>query len=193
LTFDAVLASIEDRLRDEQDLVVIGESYSGPLALRFAARHPGRVRAAVLSASFVLPPLPGWLRWFAFTGLFRIPLPSFLIRSVVAGRGASEAFVDEVRRAIRQPMAEVIAARARETLVVDCTEALRDCRAPILYLAGSRDWLVLPFNLRRILAIRPDVTVRHVDAPHLILQTAPKDSWDAIRQFVESIPPKSRS
>jgi pimeloyl-ACP methyl ester carboxylesterase len=42
--------------------VVLGESFSGPLAIRIAARAPPGLAAVILSASFAKNPYP-WLGW----------------------------------------------------------------------------------------------------------------------------------
>ena len=39
-------------------MVLIAESFSGPLAIRFAAANPDRVRALILCASFIRLPKP---------------------------------------------------------------------------------------------------------------------------------------
>ena len=84
LPYSQLAMLIADQLKGQSNLVLIGESYSGALALAFAAEYPARVRAVVLSAGFVLPPWPRWLRWFIRPWLLRIPLPLFLVRYGVA-------------------------------------------------------------------------------------------------------------
>jgi pimeloyl-ACP methyl ester carboxylesterase len=78
----------------------------------------------------------------------------------------------------------VLAGRIRELRRLDCTEALRRCAAPILYLQAEHDRLVRRGSLRLIQRIRPDVRERMLPAPHLLLQTAPKEAWHAIRAFL---------
>jgi pimeloyl-ACP methyl ester carboxylesterase len=58
LSYDALLEVIEQQLRFEKEMVLIAESFSGPLAVRFAAAHPTRIKAVVLVASFVKLPVP---------------------------------------------------------------------------------------------------------------------------------------
>src|SRR5712672_862384 len=63
MEYGEILELVERELAGEREMVLVAESYSGPIALRFAAAHPGRVAAVVLCASFVCSPLPRWLRW----------------------------------------------------------------------------------------------------------------------------------
>jgi pimeloyl-[acyl-carrier protein] methyl ester esterase len=54
--YDELLAWMEPRLPAEP-FVLLAESFSGPLAIRFAARHPERVAHLVLAATFLRSPL----------------------------------------------------------------------------------------------------------------------------------------
>lgn len=186
LDYDDLLRRIEDELADETDMVVLGESFSGPLAVRFAARHPARVRAAVLSGSFVVPPLPRWMRVLSRPWLFRMPLPDVVIRFAVAGRDASDAFVATVRYGIRQPTPAVLAHRGRCVLSVDCTDDLPRCRH-VVCLAPQRDHMVWRWNVNPIRRARPDAAIITLDGPHLILQARPEAAWQALAPHLETL------
>src|SRR4051794_28513543 len=60
-----LLVHTSHELRDVVDMILIAESFSGPLALQFAADHPARVRAVILCVSFVRPPVPRLLCYLA--------------------------------------------------------------------------------------------------------------------------------
>jgi pimeloyl-ACP methyl ester carboxylesterase len=47
LTCDELLPILAEQIPPDRPLVLVAESFSGPLALRFAAAHPDRVRAVV--------------------------------------------------------------------------------------------------------------------------------------------------
>jgi pimeloyl-ACP methyl ester carboxylesterase len=183
----AELGSIlDEQLADAGELVVVAESFSGPLAVRYAAAHPGRVRAVVLCASFIRPPAPGWLRLFARPALFRLPMPKFVLKRLMAGRDAPDSLLRSVNDAVRKVAPEVLAARVREVLRVDCSEELRRSRVPVLYLGASRDAIVKRSSWEAVQAVRPDVELNEVDAPHLALQTAPEVAWNEIAKFLNA-------
>src|SRR5579871_4781094 len=82
--------------------VVQGESFSGPLALRFAASGHPRLVAIVLVASFVRSPLArclSTLRWLVGSWFFRIPLPAWAIRQLLAGADAPHDLITAIRSA----------------------------------------------------------------------------------------------
>ena len=185
LSYPDLLTAIEGELHSEAAMVLVAESFSGPLALRFAAAHPGRVRAVVLVGSFVSPPGPRWLRHLAWPVLFRLPIPKAVVRLLILGQGAPESLLVEVKSVIRRVRPEVLAGRSRDIFSVDCAEALRQCAAPILYLAGRDDALVRPSAAAMIASIRPDVTVATLEGPHLLLQLAPQAVWRTIEEFLQ--------
>ena len=187
LSYDALLGLICDQLRDETEMVIVGESFSGPLALMFAAANPDRVVAVVLSATFARHPFPSWLRHLAVPALCRSPIPDCVIRFVAAGPGLSDAYVDQIRQAIRKPAAAVIALRLKCALTIDCMESLQRCRVPILYLAPTKDHFIPKHCREHICAIRPDTDVQFVDGPHLILQSAPMAAWNLIKRFWNAV------
>ena len=186
-SYSELLGLIEARLRDEPDVVLVAESFSGPLALRYAAAWPGRVRGVVLCASFVRPPLPRWVLWFCRAAVFRMAPPAFLVRRLMVGGGASAALVKAVRDAVRQVRPRVLAGRLREAVETDAVTALRDCSAPILYLAARGDALVGASAVRAIRAVRDDVRFVELDGPHLLLQREPGAAWREVERFLAAI------
>src|SRR5437016_1461076 len=58
-SYESLATEIYNQIEGDSPLVILGESFSGPLALRFAAMQPAGLIAVVLVASFVMPPVPG--------------------------------------------------------------------------------------------------------------------------------------
>jgi pimeloyl-ACP methyl ester carboxylesterase len=96
-----------ERLPDS--CIVIAESFSGPIGVRLATDR--RVRALVLCSSFVSSPSMQALRYLAITPLFSIPLPGFVIRTLLSGRSADPAIVTAVQTVMRRLAPTVIAER----------------------------------------------------------------------------------
>ncbi|HXE52726.1 MAG TPA: alpha/beta hydrolase [Tepidisphaeraceae bacterium] len=184
LSYDALLNLLSEQLQSEQAMVLIAESFGGPLAIRFAAANPRRVRALVLVATFVKPPVPRWLRYLVHPVVFRVPPPSLVLRFLLLARTLSQPLPAELGRAIRKVRPHVIAHRIREVLKVDCTAELRTCSVPILYLAADRDRLVRPKCVKTLLRNRADVQVRTIEGSHMLLQVNPKAAWREIERFL---------
>ena len=186
LSYDALEEYVIDRLPRARRMLLLGESFSGPLAIRVASRKPPGVVGVVLSASFVRRPAPALLGYLPWKLMFTVPAPAFALRYFLTGPGDRASLVPEVLASIEGVPAAVLASRIRSVLSVDVTAELAGCEVPILYLQGSRDRLVRRWCLRRVKKTRADVESCTIDAPHLVLQFAPKESWRCIEEFAQS-------
>ena len=95
-TYDELAGSVARNLPDGEPLVLISESFLGPLAVAIAERHP--ISALVFCNSFVTPPRSRGLRWLALPAFFMLPVPPLLVRRYMLGPGAGDALVDDVTR-----------------------------------------------------------------------------------------------
>ncbi|HEY1267021.1 MAG TPA: alpha/beta hydrolase [Candidatus Binatia bacterium] len=196
MSYEELLPAIAASLPAEEPFIVLGESFSGPLALRIAAACPAGLRGVILCASFARNPIRFFPRAciplihpIFFSRTF---LPIVGVHAMIAGYAAGP--VSElVRRVHALVTPQVLAARARAIVAVDAEDALAACSYPILYLAGSRDRVVPRYSRIRIQRIRPDVRVVVLDAPHLLLQSAPEPAAQAISEFAASLELKQKS
>ncbi len=184
LDYDELVDWTLQQTTDLTDMVLMGESFSAPVAIRLAAKAPSRVRAIVLIGGFATPPWPSWLRWFIYSVAFHLPMPAIAIRFLVAGWQLPGEFINELRQAIRKPSPHVLAFRSNDALTADSSAALRACGCPVLAIHGRQDHIVPVYNATRLLRIRPDVEVHRTDGPHLLLQAQPEQSWSTIRAFL---------
>ena len=187
LRYRALVELLAAQLADEREMVLVGESFSGAIALRLAAACPGRVRAVILCASFIMAPVPRILCYIgAPLALLRFPIPNLAVRVFLTGYSAPAGLVRDLQREVHRVSPHVLAQRVLLASTVRAAEPLRRCPVPILLLVATRDRLIGARGARRILRARPDVTVSSIDAPHLILQRRPAEAWRAMRQFLET-------
>ena len=78
---------------------------------------------------------------------------------------------------------DVLAARVQAVLDVNVRDELKSCQVPVLYIAGSKDWLVGKKCIDVIWLCRPDVEIKVINGVHMILQTNPKEAAEAILEF----------
>lgn len=186
LDYRALEARVAAELPPDRPFGLLGESFSGPIALRLGARHPAGLVGVVLAATFHLRPAAPVFQVLAPLApvFFRMPLPRHAVRLLLAGGDAPRALVAEIRSAVASVEPRVMAARAREALQVDATEALVACRAPLLIMAGKHDRLLRREIFSEIQALRPDAEFRTVDAPHLLLQREPEQAARIVTEFL---------
>ena len=119
-------------------VVLVGESFGGPLALRLAARHP--VAGLVLVASFVRA------RWLVAPPPFLVtamhPPPDLAIRLAMLEWRSSPGLVAAVRSAVGSTPARTIAGRVEEIGRVDARSDLRATRCPVHWLTAMRDRMI---------------------------------------------------
>lgn len=188
--YPSLLPVVLDALPEDREFILLGWSFSGPLALMAAALRPAGLRGLILCASFVTKPIPwvpklarhvAWPALFGFTGALSIA------KTVLAGHGSKE--VNElIKRAHGEVPSAVMAARVRALLAVDVREQLASCPVPAFYLAAKGDRVVPHRNARQIQRIRPDVEVRFIPGPHIALATHPAEAAAEIGRFVAALP-----
>jgi pimeloyl-ACP methyl ester carboxylesterase len=191
--YTELLPHVKAAIPSGREFLVLGESFSGPLALLLAAGKPAGLRGIILCASFARSPLPSIVRWFQ--GLIRSWLfqavPRWMVRRVLLGRFATPFIEQMVHCAIAVVRPAVLAARVRAILEVDVGAQLRVCSTPILYLAATEDRLVSQRSLAYIRRVQPRVEVVNFVGPHLLLQTVPEQPARVIEKFAAACESRS--
>jgi pimeloyl-[acyl-carrier protein] methyl ester esterase len=187
LGYEDLLEVVLNAIPTDQPFLLLGESFSGPLALMAASTCPPGLQGVVLCASFVRCPLP----WFArrletIVGSTAFALaPSFIRTSALLGRHATPELRALLERAHRLVAPEVMAARARAIHQIDASSALRSCPVPLLYVQAENDRIVSPRSWNLIAERRSDARIEVLPGPHLVLQTHPMEAVAAIECFME--------
>ena len=184
LGYDGLDPVVEASLPADGPFLLLGESFSGPLALRAAARRPRGLAGVILVATFAVAPYPAMFRHLVRPWMFRVGAK--LRNRALLGRDPDPAVAELLTGALARVSPEVLARRVRAVLTVDETEALRACPVPVLTLRGTKD-RVVPRRCREHMSkLRPDLEAVALDAPHLVLQTRPRESAGAIAVFLEA-------
>ncbi len=194
LPYSQLLPYIREAIPWDMPYTLVAESFSGPLALQFAAAQPENIRAIVLVASFVTSPLHPLLKWAGSLmpeSWMKIPPSESLLRKFLLGDDCPPVLVDSLAQAIQSVRPEVLAHRIRSVLEVDAKAALQACQKPILYLLAGQDKVVGKRGWETITALKPNVTTVALDGPHLLLQRNPREAIAAIEQFLQQLEPKA--
>lgn len=186
LSYDQLLPLIKAEL-PAGDFIAVGESFSGPLALRLALDAPPGLRGIVLGASFARLDLPlksVLAGLAAFVPAHRIP--GQVLAFALLGRSATPERRSRLAAALSGVSAEVLAARVKSALDVDLMSDMRRLALPLLYLKASADRLIPSSAARSMAAAAPGMTIQEIAAPHFLFQTAPEACAQAIRRFSEA-------
>jgi pimeloyl-[acyl-carrier protein] methyl ester esterase len=168
-----------------QPFVLLGESFSGPIAIRIAARSPAGLVAVILCGTFAKNPFP-WL-WWARPLAAYLPLKS-LPRRVRAplmwGSTSPQRAPAQQERAMAGVSPAVIRRRIAALLAVDESAALGTIRLPTLVLRARHDRVIARAATQWILKTLPRARLVEIDGPHLLLQTRPAECAAVVLKFM---------
>jgi pimeloyl-ACP methyl ester carboxylesterase len=172
-------------LPSNEPFLILGESFSGPIAISIAASNPPGLLGLILCVTFarnphpllplvcaILKPLPAWR------------LPRFIQEPNIFGRFNSpylRAKLDEVRNRVSQ---KTLKARLEAVASVDVSDKLRRVTVPALYLRATNDRVVSGASSNYIRKVTPRIDLVEFDAPHLLPQTVPQAAKAEIANFV---------
>ena len=174
---------VRARLPRGQPFVVLGESFSGPVAIALAASEPD-CAGLILAGSFARNPhslLSGMQRFAALLPVWPSLTP--VIAPLLLGRQRLPA----LRQVVAQVAPAVLRGRVHEVLTVDYSKQMTMVRVPVLYLQAAQDRVVPGSAARHLQALCPAMQVVSLPGPHLLLQTLPHQAADAVRAFCDGL------
>jgi pimeloyl-[acyl-carrier protein] methyl ester esterase len=185
LGYDELETLVRAALPTRQPFVLLGESFSGPIAIRIAARPPPGLKGLILCVTFASNPFPklAWARRLA-AFLPLKSLPRWMRAPLMWGSASPSKAPRQSERAMAGVATAVVRRRIAELLAVDETAALAQISLPTLVLCAARDRVVSKAATMRIMR-----GIRHArrvdfDGPHLLLQTCPQECAAAVLSFI---------
>lgn len=188
LGYDELTQLVRDALPDDEPFVLLGESFSGPIAITIAAQRPPGLVGLVLCCTFASNPHPTLrgLGCLAHAALVK-PVARLLAAPLLLGRDGDAETRALLARALAPVAAAVLAQRVRDVLEVDVSAALTAVAVPVHYLQAKRDRLVPPRCAAEIARLRPHTVTHIIDGPHCLLQAAPAESAARLRAILAGL------
>jgi pimeloyl-[acyl-carrier protein] methyl ester esterase len=187
-TFDDYVDTVSCALPD-RGAILIAESFSGPIAVAVMARHPERIRCAVLCATFVEPPFQPLTKLAQF-----VPPPLLglklgqraMLQQFCLDDRCEPALMDQALAVIESMPAIEISARLNVLSKLRVRTLCRNIRTPTLILRATGDRLVSSSRYEQLIEHLPGATVKEVEGPHLLLQSRPRECAQLIDEFVSA-------
>jgi pimeloyl-ACP methyl ester carboxylesterase len=189
---DQPIASYEDAIAyvqlklPHQPLVILGESFSGPVATEIAARQPDLIKGLILAATFLENPWPRWLiRSIARYSPEKVP-PRMMCWAL-----HGNADDPELNKLLREIVAglppAVRASRLRAVGAADARQAFLSVNCPVLALHGRDDWLVPKRSMEQACQAKPNASLKLLAGAHMLLQRNAPEAATAILAFMRSL------
>jgi pimeloyl-ACP methyl ester carboxylesterase len=189
MTYAQLLPMVMAALPANEPFILLGESFSGPLAVMAAAQRPANLLGLILCATFVTRPMP-WIGWavplLARSLVFQLFPPAQKVKAILGGY-SGPALQRRFSKVHSMVCPAMIAFRVRQVFQIDVREELRQCDLPMLHIAAANDRVVPARNLRLIRQIAPAIQLATIEGPHGILQTRPAEAVAAIVNFVAAL------
>lgn len=185
LGYEALSTIVRSALPVNEPYVILGESFSGPIAIALAAEPHQMLKGLILCCTFARNPHPA-LTW---PGMF-IPIgrvPTTLLSYLLLGRFSTAPLRSALAKAIGQVSLVTLRERVRAVMAVDVSAMLRNVNVPCVYLQASDDRLVPASASAHIKAVLPAAKVLQIDAPHCLLQAAPDEAARAVSAFMRDL------
>ena len=184
LDYAALADIVRPYLPQHEPYVMLGESFSGPVAIMLAAERPAGLAGIVLCGTFakcprpMLRPLRAAISWLPMgSPMVAVAAPLFL------GRFNTPSLRKAFHQAIEQVAPDVMRARLRAVLDIDCSQDLHQIQVPVLYLRADEDMAVPKKAAEEIWQAIPSMQMKTFPAPHMVLQTMPKETAESVVRF----------
>jgi pimeloyl-ACP methyl ester carboxylesterase len=180
----ALTEYVSQRLPENKDYVLLGESFGGAIAADLALRGLPRLKGVVFVAAFLSP--PAW--WATLLGLV-LPLETviptrlgrMMLRLLLAGPRASAETIGWVQSVVGATPARIIKARIRAIRAMPKPRG--KTAIPALYLCATRDNLIAARKFAEFSRHFSDIKLVKMESPHLILPSRPEDCVKTIRRM----------
>jgi pimeloyl-ACP methyl ester carboxylesterase len=188
LGYSALEAIAQRAIPDEGPYVLLGESFSGPIAVSLAAYAPERLRGLILCCSFVKNPRPSLAGLRSLVNCLPLSLvPGRLLGHLLFGKFSTAMLCAALSRSLAEVTPATLAARLEAVLSVDVSSQLLSVTAPTLYLLASDDRVVPRAASQFISQISPNTQLAQLEAPHCLLQTVPSEAAGVVKAFVHRV------
>lgn len=174
LSYKDLAYFVMEKLPQDEDFILVGESFSGPIAYDIALRKPPFLKSVIFVASFLSSPRPFFVRLFTILPigfLLLLPIPTYLIKKFLLGDDASRDLIERFKQNLNKVSPNILSYRLGEINKLSIEDKNRDINA--IYIQATSDKLVPDSCAEKFKEVIKNLSVFRVDGPHFILQSAP--------------------
>jgi pimeloyl-[acyl-carrier protein] methyl ester esterase len=166
--------SLADRLAAEipqgEPFILVGESFSGPIAIELASRGLAGLVGILLVATFPSSPMARasgiLLRLIPLMQILPLP-PKAVIKTLLFFQDC-QSMLGPLRDYLVRQDRDILVERVRTVLSCNMSQELKVIKVPVLALVANQDRLIR--NGTEAWTVFPNVEVVGIDGPHFLLQ-----------------------
>lgn len=172
----------------EEGFILLAESFSGPIALRLAAKQTLGLRALVLAVTFAeAPPSP------LLPIVTKIPselmmmeyVPCWAACGVMLNTDSPEGARDRFCQVIKEVSPQAVSRRLEEVRRLE--PPARPIDVPALYIQANNDRILPRSALDGVRRALPQLEVFRLPGPHLVLSASPDRCAERVLEFARSL------
>ncbi len=182
-SFNDYINCARSQLPAEPGYSILAESFSGPVALALMTQLGDQIGPSVLSATFARSPLQALTRLAAIvpSQMFSIGTLNEYCLDVFAYSGTDDTDTKPLAVDITKQLdGALLQHRITVLSRIDITALLPEIEVPLLYLRATRDRVVSESHAAMLQRNLPHMQRVDIDAPHLLLQTRPRECCEQI-------------
>jgi len=191
VTIEAYLTCINEKIGQNKQVILLAESFSGPIALHFITNHSDKIKCCIFSTSFSKTPFLSLCKAAVFLpDIFfqSTALQKIAIKYYCYGKYFTNHLGERTLKAINSISANTVKKRLKLLCTQQSHKLIKDKNhnifMPCLYLQASEDKIVRKSLASDLCNALPNVNKVTINGPHLLLQTKPKECASAILDFV---------
>ncbi|MBT8037760.1 MAG: lysophospholipase [Verrucomicrobiae bacterium] len=185
--YDSLTDWLDKKIAHGKKRLLIAESFSGPLVLRWAEQRPHEVVGIVLVTSFCDAPLNPGIALLPLRPLFMVKTPRHTLRHFLIGEDASEAEVSQVSSVVQAIPSATLTKRVRAILeLIENDSPVLD-QVPMMILQAQSDNLIPWEAQRKLEACYPNARTHWIESPHLMLYRFPEQCIQRIAEFASEL------
>ena len=186
--YDELESVARAALPAEDAFIILGESFSGPIAVSLAASGSPGLKGLILCCSFVRNPRPVFSGLRSLVAVLPLALaPVGLLGRLLLGRFRTSALQASLAKSLSQVSPVAIRARLQAVLSVNVSAKLSTVKVPVLYLRASRDSVVPASASALVAKLCPHTRVIELEAPHFLLQAVPAKAAQEVGAFAREV------
>lgn len=189
MDYAALTVFAQKSIPANEPYLLLGESFSGPIAIAIAANKSPQLKGLILAATFARNPWPIFsnlgflLPNIPLNGSLLMTLSMPLIGKLLAGSLNGGSLKGVLKQVLNQVPTSTLRHRLQQVLKVNVTPSLRQVQVPILYLQAKYDALLPAAAFNCIAEYAPQAEIVVLSAPHMLLQHKPDEAACVIAGF----------